>query len=238
MWADGALGYFASKSNNIDKNTQSIALFSYAYSDNVGTLMFKENFLKCTALFTARRIIACNWKNWADEYLKPDITHPKYAEFENDSLVYSLFESKSNQSALYNIEHSGKNWNIKNEFFWLSKNEMADLAERYNNDDCYNCASTSDERYVYTLLRGITLSEEAQEVLDIANDLVRKSFQYRLLFDNEHPEYQINNWDCGYYQLKSLWKEYFPEDFESLRTGMNKLKDKLTPMVYEVGFLK
>jgi len=28
--------------------------------------------------------------------------------------------------------------------------------------------------------------------------------QFRALFDQEHPEYQILNWDCGWYQIKGL----------------------------------
>lgn len=238
MWNDKALGYLYSASNNVDKNAQSVSLFSFAFSANVGTHMYPINFTKCLALFTARRVIQCDWTNWADEYIKPNCYHPLYQEFENDSIIFSLFESKSNQSALYDIEHSNKRWNINNEFFWLSKDEMIKLATFHNNDDCYNRAVTSNERYVYKLLQNRILSTEAQKVLDLANELLKDSFKYRQLFNTEHPEYQINNWDCGYYQLKPLWKEYFPEQFNKFREAFNKLKEKLIPIVYEVGFLR
>lgn len=34
------------------------------------------------------------------------------------------------------------------------------------------------------------------------------------MFNSDFPDYQINNWDCGYYQLKFMWQEYMPEEFK------------------------
>ena len=134
------------------------------------------------------------------------------------------------------MDYKGKKWDIKNEFFWMSKQEIADLAQKNNNKDCYDDAISSDERFVYKYLQNITLSPEAQAVLDYANKLVHESFKYREDFNKNHPEYQI--WDCGYYQLKALWKEYMPKEFAEFRSLYNKLADKMRPMVYELGFLK
>ena len=71
-----------------------------------------------------------------------------------------------------------------------------------------------------------------------ANDLVKSSFKYRELFNESHPEYQINNWDCGFYQIKALLKEFMPDDLKEFRTIYKQLADKMRPMVYELGFLK
>ena len=170
--------------------------------------------------------------------MKPNTEHPLWQEFENDSIVYSLFHSASNQSSLRQIEYKGKLWDIKNEFFWMSKNEMMALANENGNDHCYNDARVSSERYVYTLLQGITLSEEAKAVLDKACELVRKTFKYRMMFDEDNENYQINNWDCGWYQIKALAKEYAKDDFEEFKELYKRLSDKMLPMVYELGFLK
>ena len=169
--------------------------------------------------------------------MKPNTDHEKWPEFESDSIIYSLFESKSNQSSLRQVEYKGKKWDIKNEFYFMSRQEMMDLAERYGNDYCYNDARVSQERYVYGLLRGIELSSEAKAVLDKARELVAKSFKYRQMFNEEHPEYQVNVWDASYYQLKPIWKEYFKEDFEEFKALYKKLSEKMLPMVYELGFL-
>ena len=94
------------------------------------------------------------------------------------------------------------------------------------------------ERYVYTILKGIELSKEARNVLDKAIELTRKTFKYRLLFNDEHPEYQILNADCGWYQLKALIKEYMPNELKEFQKLYKDLSDKMRPMVYELGFLK
>ena len=179
-----------------------------------------------------------NWVNWADEYLAPNEEHPQYQEFVNDSIIYSLFESKSNQSSLRQVEYKGKKWDIKNEFFFMSKNEILDLANEYGFDFTFNDANVSNERYVYTLLQNIELSNEAKVVLDKAIELTKKSFRYRELFNEEHPEYQILNFDCGWYQIKAMLKEYMPQEYKEFAELYKKLADKMRPMVYELGFLK
>ena len=235
-----SIGGFVNSGNNVDKNTQSCYLTCGSISTATGAIthIMDDNFDKCIALFSARRLVSCNWVNWADEYLAPNDKHPAYKEFVNDSLIYSLFESKSNQSSLRQVEYKGKLWDIKNEFFWMSREEMMSLANENGNDACYQDANVSSDRYVYNLLQNITLSEEAQLVLDKACELVRKTFKYRMMFDEDNENYQINNWDCGWYQIKALAKEYAKDDFEEFKTLYKNLGDKMRPMVYELGFLR
>ena len=236
--APNALGYFFNAGNNVDQNTQMVALFSTAFGNNIGCSILPINFTRCTALFSARKLIEKNWVNSKDEYLAPNENHPAYKEFENDSIIYSLFHSASNQSSLRDVEYKGKKWDIKNEFFFMGKDEIAELANQNYFDYCYEDCRKSNERYVYNLLKNIELSAEAQAVLDKAKELVVKSFKYRSLFNEEHPEYQITNWDCGWYQIKAVVKEYIPNEYKEFNELYKKLADKMRPMVYELGFLK
>jgi len=236
-----SIGGFCSLGNNINENTQGVVLVSAIQTRGTACItnsVIPQNFEKVTALFSARKLVESNWTNSQDEYLAPNEEHPQYQEFVNDSIIFSLFNSHSQQSSLRQIEYKGKKWDIKNEFFWMSKNEMMALANENGNDHCYNDARVSSERYVYTLLQGITLSEEAKAVLDKACELVRKTFKYRMMFDEDNENYQINNWDASFYQLKALWKEYAKDDFEEFKELYKKLSDKMLPMVYELGFLK
>lgn len=240
--AKDALGCYYNMGNNCDQNQQKVALFSSSDSSNAnGLSILPNNFERICCAFSARRLISKNWINWSDEYLMPNTNCDQYETFCKDSLIFSIFESKSNQSSLRHIEYKGKFWDIKNEFFWMSKDEIMELAEKYSNDFCYNDAYSSDERYVYTLLcDGLygRLSNEAKAVLDKATDLVRKSFAYRMDFDEDHPDYQINTWDAGFYQLKALWNERLKQEFAEFKELYKKLSDKMRPMVYELGFLK
>lgn len=235
---ENMLGYLFSKCNNICSNSQNVALFSGLYSDGHGQNLTKDNFDKCVALFSARKNIECNWANAMDEYFIPNTEHPKYQEFLNDSIVYSLFTAFSQQSSLRQVEYKGKLWDIKNEFFFMSNEEIKELANDCHLDFTYNDARVSSDRYVYTKLQGIELSAEAKAVLDKAIELTRVSFKYRELFNEEHPEYQILNWDCGWYQIKGMLKEFMPNELKEFNELFKKLADKMRPMVYELGFLK
>lgn len=233
-----ALGFYYNNSNNVDKNAQNVGMFTSCFSSGTGCSILPINFDKCTALFSARKLIEKNWVNSKDEYLAPNEEHEKYQEFVNDSIVYSLFHSASNQSSLRQVEYKDKLWDIKNEFFFMSKDDIMQLANDYGFDFTFNDANVSNERYVYTKLQGIELSQEAKAVLNMAIDLVKASFKYREMFDEEHLEYQIMNWDASYYQLKAMWKEYMPEALKEFNELYKKLADKMRPMVYELGFLK
>ena len=151
-----------------------------------------------------------------------------------------LFNNSSNQSSLRQITYKDQLWDIKNQFFWMSKNEMTELANQNNYTELYNDARTDSDRYVHTLLFGEEgiynqLSDEAKDVLDSASNLVRLSLEMRRNFadDTNH----LNSWDAGYAQLKLLWKEDFPVQFKEFRAKYKVLEDKMRPMVYELGFL-
>ena len=231
---DGFLAGFKCDGNNLAANGFGKLFSAPTLQHNLD--LYKDNFIYGITYFAARKLIETNWIIDKDEYLAPNESHSKYQEFVNDSIVYSIFSG--NQSSLRNINLHNKLWDIKNEFFWMSKSEIESLANEYNNDDCYNDAHTSPDRFVYKKLQEITLTPEAQAVLDKACDIVRKTFKYRELFNEEHPEYQINNWDCGWYQIKALAKEYTKEDLEEFKKLYKTLADKMRPMVYELGFLK
>lgn len=234
---DKSMGYFLNAGNNINENTMGVALMTSSHNKGNGLSIIPENFIKCTTLFSARKLITKDWINSKDEYLAPNTSHPQYKEFESDSIIYSLFNTSSNQSSLRQIEYKGKKWDIKNEFFWLSRQEMMDLSNEHNNHTCFYDAKNGDERYTYNLLQNTKLSEEAQQVLHKATELVKKSFKYRELFHSDNENYQINNFDCGFYQIKALCKEYLPNELKEFNELYKKLGDKMRPMVYELGFL-
>ena len=234
------LGYFYNNSNNVSKNNQSVGIFSGPMSAGHGVSIVNENFGKCCRLFTGRKLISNDWINDKDEYLKPNENHSDYERFSNDSIIYSLFNNSSQQSSLRQVTYKEKLWDIKNEFFWMSKEEMLNLSNENNYSDLYNDVRTDSERYVYKLLFGEEgiydkLSPDAKLVLDKATELVRKSMSVRELFAND--DNHLKSWDAGYAQLKLIWKEYHSEDFKEFRELYKNLEDRMRPLVYELGFL-
>jgi hypothetical protein len=60
----------------------------------------------------------------------------------------------------------------------------------------------------------------------------------RLQYGKDHEELQVLRWDCGWRQLKKLFEEACPAEFVELKAKFKALKEKMLPMVYELGFLK
>jgi hypothetical protein len=235
-----ALGYFYNNSNNVSKNNQSVGLFSSTMSAGHGLSVIQQNFNKCCNLFTSRKLISNDWVNDKDEYLTPDENHENYQQFTYDSIIHSLFNNSSQQSSLRQITYKDKLWDIKNEFFWMSKEEMMNLANNNNYTELYSDARTDSNRYVYKLLFGEQniyelLSSDAKLVLDKATELVRLSMNIRSHFADDQNH--LNSWDAGYAQLKLVWKEYFSEEFKEFRQLYKNLEDRMRPLVYELGFL-
>ena len=101
-------------------------------------------------------IIKGDWFNDKDEYLAPNENHEKFNEFVNDSVIYSLFHSSSNQSSLRQVEYKGKKWDIKNEFFWMSKNDIINLANEYGLE-VYQDAPLMNVMYI-TIFKNIRMN--------------------------------------------------------------------------------
>jgi len=237
---ENKIAYMDSASNSVQYNTQRVSFYSECFSNRGGFSVTKKNFMKCICFFTARKSIKQDWVNDKDEYLKPNEEHEQFEQFKYDSLVYSLFNNSSNQSSLRQVTYKGKLWDIKNEFFWMSAEQMKELADNNGYDNLYNDARTSPNRHVYNLLFGEEriydkLSPDAKAVLDKATELVEKSMKMRMMMAND--ENHLDSWDAGYAQLKLVWKEYFSDDFKEFRQLYKNMEDRMRPLVYELGFL-
>ena len=217
--------------NDVQNNGATFINSNCSYNAGGSHFITESNYEDCVSVLAARNLISTNWVIDKDEYMQPNENIPEYKQYIKDAIVYTIF---GNQKS-----YRGEN-GYNNEFFWMSKQEMLDLAEEYNNDYTYEDALNSEERFVYLKLQEIKddLSPEAKAVLDKATDLVKSSFKYREMFNESHTEYQINNWDAGWYQIKALLKEFMPNELKTFRTLHKQLADKMRQQVYELGFLK
>ena len=217
--------------NDVQNNGATFINSNCSYNAGGSHFITESNYEDCVSVLAARNLISTNWVIDKDEYMQPNENAPEYKQYVKDAIVYTIF---GNQKS-----YRGEN-GYNNEFFWMSKQEMLDLAEKYNNDYTYEDALNSEERFVYLKLQEIKddLSLEAKAVLDKATELVKSSFKYREMFNESHPEYQINNWDAGWYQIKALLKEFMPNELKTFRTLHKQLGDKIRQQVYELGFLK
>jgi hypothetical protein len=245
-----AMGYLVVGGNNIHQSNQMVIFLSSCYNTANGVSVTSENFNKLISAFTARRLITgqhSNWMNWQDEFMIPNTKHEQYKQWENDAIIYSLFNGKSNQSSLRDINYNGKNWDILNHFFFMSEQEMKDLAQgkqdraTINNDIEKDILNHGGDRFVYEQIKAIEavngFSDDAQALLDKARELVAKSFKYRKLFAQTHPQYQIETWDAGWYQVKAILKEYMKDELDEFNKMYKEFENRMRPLVYELGFL-
>jgi hypothetical protein len=231
------MGYFNNNSNYPYKNAQGVGLYSMGSSDNKGLSIIPTNVMKCCALFTARKAIKGNWINQKDEYSAPNINHVGYEQWNNDAVIYSLFNSNSNQSSLRNINYKGKIYNIKNEFFFISVEDMKKLSNEHNFIDMYRDIEGDENRFIFNLLQNIILSQDALEVLNEAKKLWLLSMGKREEYHNIYPEFNLQCWDAGWVQVKKLLKEYYLDELKKFREIYLKFEVRMRKGVYEFGFL-
>lgn len=165
-----------------------------------------------------------------------ECTHPEYIQWNNDCIIYSLFNNSSQQSSLRNIDYKNKKWDIVNNFFFMSNKEMHNLAIKCNYKDMIkDCKKFDKDRYVYNILKTTNLSDDAQYILKLAKKLVRKSVKDREGFDKK---YHLNCWDSGWAQLKPLYKVKYKEEYAEFVKAYKKFEDRMRDGVYKFGFLK
>lgn len=244
MMTTDAIGFYVNTANNVYESMQNCYILSSAPNNIVsGFSVTKNNFVRICTNFTSRKVIANNWINNKDEFLKPDVNHddPKWKEFEADSLVYSMFNSASRQTSIKNAKWKGYTYDINNAFFFMNKKEMMSLADDNDYLDMVKSTFDDNDRYAFELLEGDLgdyMSKESIDVLCYARKLVRDTFKYRREFNEKYPEYFVMNWDAGYYQLRPMWKMYSPDALKEFRKIYKALGKKLKPQVHEFGILK
>jgi hypothetical protein len=240
----GSIAYMTSNMNNPYDNTSNVFITpSCSYKAN-GFSVLPSGLRDAVALFLARKSIQQNWLNDKDEYAAPNEDHPDFAQWVNDAIVYSLFNTSSCQSSLRNITYKGKSWDIINEFFWIPLQEVKLLADANTNQEVYQDTKNhpgkyNGERYVTDIIKTTTLSLDAKAVLDEATRLVVESFPFRKDTHLVHPEFHLNTWDAGWYQvMNGLLKTNFKKELKDFREQYKAFEDRLRPGVFEFGFLR
>lgn len=228
--ADGSLGYLNLHGNCIEKNAQYVILASLPCTDGHGLNLLPENFDRAVSGFAARRLVVDNVWNHQDCYMAPNTEHPKYADWQKDCYIFSMFEAKSNQSSLKGAV-DGEAYDFKNNFYPFSKQDTYSFLGLQWKEN-----SKGETRFIADKLSDLT--PEGQKVLDDFKACLQTSAKARPAYHKAHPELQVNRWDCGWRQLKGLFEEACPDQFNQLKADFKALKDKMLPLVYELGFLR
>ena len=241
----GFIGCMNNNSNDVHQSATTVFLLSTASGYNANVSVVPANIRKVTALFCARRSVVPTWLNWQDEYLVPHAADPasplnaRYEQWVNDALVYALFNSKSNQSSLRDVQYKGKTWQIKNHFFFMSAKEMQALADKSGFQEMYQDARAyGDDSFVFKQLASTTLSDDAKAVLEAARSLVRTSMAMRKNWHYDHPEHHLQAWDQGWAAMKPMFKACHKGLYDQFVTTYKSFERRMQKGVYEYGFLR
>lgn len=235
---EDAIGFYVNDGNSVYQSMKNCYIQSACPNSRIsGFSVTPRNFDRVCVAFTARNVIPNTWMNNKDEFIAPgDYKYESkevWEEFKADSVIYSLFNTSSNQSSLRNVEWMGGRYDIKNEFFPI----------RFCEDFAVFCDDECDtDRFLSRYIEEENIIEkcsmEARMVFDCFVNLTMSNLNNRDEFDKMYPQYQIMNWDCGYYQQKLMFEMFDEERFRVFRKCYKDLGMKLRNQVYKLGLLK
>jgi hypothetical protein len=234
------LGYYVVTSNNVDASNYSFLLSSQP-GRSYGLHVVDFNLKDVVVNFVTRKAVKKHWLNSYDEYYKPDPNILKTNEFklfENDSIIHSLFSTSSHQSSLRGVEFRGEKYNVLNNWFWLSKDDIEYLARQYNYKEMLIDLEGAEESFIYKKIQTLKLSSLAKDVLRETTDAFERSFRYRKSFDKKNPERHLHTWDAGWQQLKPLIKEHSKRSFKRFLKTYGDFEKQLRDQVYAFNLLK
>lgn len=205
-------GVLVNDTNNIEATTKGCYLMPSKISRNLKTItIISENFFKATSTFTIRNIQKANWINQKDEFRYPETDNEDFKQFERLSVIYSIFSPKNNIVSYRDIEVNNTKYSGVNEWFFMSRENIQELADNNNNGEIYeDTHSYGGERFVYQFIQEnyILLPEIGKLLLEKAENLIINTMKYRSGFSKDNEKYYLDSWDASWSQLKPLFSLY------------------------------
>lgn len=226
------LASICSKGNDFQNNNYVSILSSPSVSAGAFTVI-KENFEKALTLHAVRKIPKQTWLNDRNQFLIPHTEPTK--EFLNDCVVWSLFASSNETTALTNVKYLGTTYQIKNNFFPFKTDELKHWDIK---DSDFKLQLTKDDnRFVANWLSKNELSDEAKNVIKKA-EAVYKVF-YANLNQMATNKWKISTWDAGWYQVRRCLSEHNlgADELKELSEFNEILANKILPQIEKFGFM-
>ncbi len=215
-------------SNDLQHAGQRTAILSSGYSSPGAFYINPENLWQVAIIFSVRRLVRPTWLNDRDQFLQP--TEPLTDEFNNDCLIWMLFNGSNLTASANDLEWNGKTWSIVNHFIPYTEAEV-NAPDRFESD------------FMVQYLKDKILSADAMAVLEEGKKLWQAYFAHTDVH-TVRDELKLNRPDVGWYQVRKALQarnssgDFAPVSFKAFEEAYKALTEKLQPMVYELGFLK
>ena len=226
------LASICSKGNDF-QNAKYVSILSSPSVSAGAFTVNKDNFEKALTLYAVRKIPKPTWLNDRNQFLIPHTNPSK--DFVTDCIVWSLFSSSNQTTALQNVSYMGNTYQIKNNLYPFTIREIkkwdikdSDFKQQIANDE---------NRFVANWLMSIKLSDDAKEVIESAK-IVYKIF-YSNLNKMTTKQWKIDTWDAGWFQIRRCLAEHNIgiDEMKQLADLNEKLANKILPQIEEFGFL-
>ena len=204
-------------------------------------IITKSNLTVMTIYLAIRQVIKPIWLNNRDQFLYPNDLWRSDDEFQNDCLVYSLFDGQNKVTSKDNVNHwipfTEQEVNAKAKF---ESNFMTDfingrIKKEISNETLFD--QNSNE------INPLEFSDEAKSVFDAGREL----WKYY------HSQNDIDiNVNASFYDIRAYFQgsndkgrmnarsedDTYTKLIGELRINLSVLADKIIPKVYEYEFLK
>ena len=247
----GWIGYMHNSGNNVQFSEKYIGMYSMGFANANGRDITEENFTRAAVTFSIRRSVQEDiqkqkllWVRDKDIFTTPS-ENLLTDEFVTDCVVYSLFDSQSNQTSLRDYHYNGKTHTVLNPFFPFSVNQIERLAEKHHNDTIQSDIIGRKDSFVYNWLQCNKdhISLEAQALLDEVKEIYQESFYLRNDYAKLQPRYQVNTWDAGWKQIRTMvfGRDRINDDLLHRKPAfdkkLNALADKIAKAAYSDGVI-
>jgi hypothetical protein len=187
-----------------------------------GIWINKQNLMECSIYLTVRHVFELSWLNDRDQFLYPNEGYKTDTEFQNNCLIFSLFDHNSIQS------QRGTN-------HWIP------FAEKE-----VGAKEKFESAFMSAFLKDKTFSAEAAAVLDAGRELWK--YYHAKIKTNKTASvnasfYEIREFFQGRKETSGAMNatsedEAYNALIKTLREKQKTLAKKIEPKIYEYGFLK
>ena len=222
----GALGYLYASNNDLQHSAIETLITSSIYTggNGGGVYLTQDNLWQAAIVFAVRRLVRPTWLNDRDQFLQP--SQPLSDTFRSDCLVWMLFNGSNLTAGADGLRWNGQDWSLTNHFIPFTEGEIGAKA-RIESD------------FMVRYMAGMTLSPQAQAVLDEGRNLFR-CFHATSFPNKIRQDCKLGRADAGWYQVRRALEAFSDTqftDFDPFKAAYAGLSAKLRPQVFELGFL-
>ena len=123
----------------------------------------------------------------------------------------------------------------------MSPEEIRELADEFNNDEIFNDSiSHSSIPYVTRFLEENKnyLDDNDKELLVLARQVVKDSFKFRNIVNDDEPDLSVNTWDASWNQVTSISKKFNLDTLETFNLFFRDYCNDIEQLVYKNNILR